>query len=90
VGVGESNESQLFYYFVESQRNPSQDPLMLWLTGGPGCSVLSAFLFESGTFFSHSPATLFLEETSLILMNLHAFHRHHPLFKISHFGVSNF
>ncbi|XP_059460990.1 serine carboxypeptidase-like 13 [Corylus avellana] len=48
VGVGESNESQLFYYFVESQRNPSQDPLMLWLTGGPGCSVLSAFLFESG------------------------------------------
>ncbi|KAE8056750.1 hypothetical protein FH972_013493 [Carpinus fangiana] len=48
VGVGESNESQLFYYFVESQRNPSQDSLMLWLTGGPGCSVLSAFLFESG------------------------------------------
>jgi hypothetical protein len=60
VGAGELNESQLFYYFVESQRNPSQDPLMLWLTGGPGCSVLSAFLFESGTFFSHSLATLFL------------------------------
>lgn len=48
IGVGESNESQLFYYFVESQRTPSQDPLMLWLTGGPGCSVLSAFLYEGG------------------------------------------
>jgi serine carboxypeptidase-like clade 1 len=50
VGVGDSNHSQLFYYFVESQRSPSEDPFMLWLTGGPGCSVLSAFFYESGTF----------------------------------------
>ncbi|KDP35358.1 hypothetical protein JCGZ_10342 [Jatropha curcas] len=48
IGVGASNESQLFYYFVESQRSPTLDPLMLWLTGGPGCSVLSAFFYESG------------------------------------------
>ncbi|XP_065851000.1 serine carboxypeptidase-like 18 [Euphorbia lathyris] len=48
IGVGESNASQLFYYFVKSQRSPALDPLMLWLTGGPGCSVLSAFLYESG------------------------------------------
>nr|XP_023913727.1 serine carboxypeptidase-like 3 [Quercus suber]POF08972.1 serine carboxypeptidase-like 18 [Quercus suber] len=48
IGVGDSNHSQLFYYFVESQRNPSEDPLMIWLTGGPGCSVLSAFFYESG------------------------------------------
>ncbi|XP_050373394.1 serine carboxypeptidase-like 18 [Argentina anserina] len=48
VGVGDSNTSQLFYYFVESQRSPAEDPLMLWFTGGPGCSVLSAFFYESG------------------------------------------
>uniref|UniRef100_A0A5B7AEW3 Putative serine carboxypeptidase-like 18 n=2 Tax=Davidia involucrata TaxID=16924 RepID=A0A5B7AEW3_DAVIN len=48
VGVGESEEVQLFYYFVESQRTPAQDPLMLWLTGGPGCSGLSALVYESG------------------------------------------
>ena len=52
IGVGDSNQSQLFYYFVESQRSPTEDPLMIWLTGGPGCSVLSAFFYESGIFLS--------------------------------------
>lgn len=48
VGVGETDDVQLFYYFVESQRSPSLDPLMLWLTGGPGCSSLVSLLYESG------------------------------------------
>jgi serine carboxypeptidase-like clade 2 len=25
---------QLFYFFAESQRSPSNDPVVLWLTGG--------------------------------------------------------
>ncbi|PWA36274.1 peptidase S10, serine carboxypeptidase, Alpha/Beta hydrolase fold protein [Artemisia annua] len=48
VGVGEHGDVEFFYYFVESQRNPSQDPLILYLTGGPGVAALSTFLYQIG------------------------------------------
>lgn len=48
VGVEEETGAELFYYFVESERSPGTDPLILWLTGGPRCSGFSGMAFEVG------------------------------------------
>nr|GEV51149.1 putative peptidase S10, serine carboxypeptidase, alpha/beta hydrolase fold protein [Tanacetum cinerariifolium] len=48
VGVGNNDEIQFFYYFVESQRDPLHDPVLLYLTGGPGTSGLFPLLYQIG------------------------------------------
>ncbi|GAB2277179.1 hypothetical protein Dimus_011886 [Dionaea muscipula] len=48
--AGEGTKKYLFYYFVESERNSSKDPVVLWLNGGPGCSSFDGFVYEHGPF----------------------------------------
>ena len=53
--------SHLFYYFVESEGNPAEDPVVLWLNGGPGCSSFDGFVYEHGPFkydFNHGDVKL--------------------------------
>ncbi|KAF0758026.1 hypothetical protein AaE_004069, partial [Aphanomyces astaci] len=49
-----SNGQKMFYWLVESESNPSTDPLVLWLNGGPGCSSLTGFFAELGPFVVQS------------------------------------
>lgn len=45
-----SATKNMHYWFVESIKDPKNDPLLLWTNGGPGCSGLVGFFWELGPF----------------------------------------
>ncbi|KAI6659308.1 Serine carboxypeptidase S10 family member 1-like [Oopsacas minuta] len=50
INVNKTHGNHFFYWFFESRSKPSEDPLILWLTGGPGCASTLALLVENGPF----------------------------------------
>ena len=46
----DSYKDDIFYWMFQSRSEPSTDPLVLWLTGGPGCASEVALFFENGPY----------------------------------------
>lgn len=47
-GYLDFEDSHLFFYYFESRSKPAEDPVVLWINGGPGCSSSMGMLMELG------------------------------------------
>jgi serine carboxypeptidase-like clade 2 len=54
-----------YYWFFESQNDPINDPLILWLNGGPGCAGEAQALEDNGPFKLDKNLTLYPNPYSL-------------------------
>jgi len=64
IVLNQQHNESMFYWYVESQNNPSKDPLLVWLQGGPGCSGMIGFFQEHGPFLIQTDGTLTLNQYS--------------------------
>lgn len=49
-GIKPNATKHVHYHFIESEQDPTKDPVVWWTNGGPGCSGLLAMYTEMGPF----------------------------------------
>jgi len=52
------NVGNLFYWYVENQKQDKNTPLVLWLNGGPGAASMYGFFIENGPYSINPNLTL--------------------------------
>jgi hypothetical protein len=52
-----TKNANYFYWYFESRNDPATDPVILWMTGGPGCSGAVALFHENGAWGWHVACT---------------------------------
>ena len=45
-----TNDKNVYYIFIEAEKNPSNAPILFWTNGGPGCSGLIGLFHELGPY----------------------------------------
>jgi len=55
-----SGSKKLHYWFVQSQSDPVNDPVVVWFNGGPGCSSMEGFMAEHGPLHLNEDDTISL------------------------------
>ena len=51
-------EAEMFYFYFEHRSMAADAPIVLWMTGGPGCSSELAVFYENGPFHIRDDLTL--------------------------------
>eukprot|EP01033_Poteriospumella_lacustris_P014052 gene14052-10043_t len=70
-------KGQLHYWFIESTNNPSSDPVVLWLNGGPGSSSLIGLLTENGQIVTNDDSlTNPIDGVPQVFLNPYAWTQH--------------
>ena len=75
--------TELFYVFTPSQSSPENDPIILWLTGGPSCSSIFNLLEENGP-------VIFIPNKKEPILNEYAWNKNANVFYIESPGGVGF
>jgi carboxypeptidase C (cathepsin A) len=51
-------DAHMFFFYFEAREAPADAPVVLWMTGGPGCSSELAVFYENGPFKIKDDLTL--------------------------------
>ncbi len=52
------DNDDMFYWLFRSKSSPNTDPLVIWLTGGPGCASEVALFYENGPYTINNDLSL--------------------------------